>query len=139
MTGKMATSRLTELVEKKMPEIYATAFAEIRERIRKAQYDALKSVNKQLVRLYWDIGRIIVERQASEGRGKSVVERLSVDLRQEFPGVGGFSTQNLWYMRQFYEGYSGNEKLQPLVGEIAWAHNLVFMGKCKNLLVLRRR
>jgi len=134
MTGKRTTSRLTGPVEKKMPAIYATAFAEIRERVRKAQYAALKSVNKQLVGLYWDIGRIIVERQASEGWGKSVVERLSADLRQEFPGVGGFSVQNLWYMRQFYEAYQGNEKLQPLAGEIAWTHNLVIMSKCKDSL-----
>jgi predicted nuclease of restriction endonuclease-like (RecB) superfamily len=85
-------------------------------------------------RPYWDIGRIILERQAAEGWGKSVVERLSTDLRQEFPGVGGFSVQNLWYMRQFYAEYHDNERLQPLVGEIAWAHNLAIMGKCKDLL-----
>jgi len=117
-----------------MPAAYATAFAEIKERIRRAQYAALKSVNKQLVGLYWDIGRIILERQAAEGWGKSVVERLSADLRQEFPGVGGFSVQNLWYMRQFYAEYHGNERLQPLVGEIAWAHNLAIMSKCKDPL-----
>ena len=117
-----------------MPAAYATAFAEIKERIRKAQYAALKSVNKQLVGLYWDIGRIILERQAAEGWGKSVVERLSTDLRQEFPGVGGFSVQNLWYMRQFYAEYHDNERLQPLVGEIAWAHNLAIMSKCKDPL-----
>jgi predicted nuclease of restriction endonuclease-like (RecB) superfamily len=55
-------------------------------------------------------------------------------LRREFPGVAGFSMQNLWYMRQFYLEYSGHEKLQPLVGEIAWAHNLVIMSKCKDSL-----
>jgi hypothetical protein len=64
-----------------------------------------------------------VERQETEGWGKSVVRRLSADLRQEFPGVSGFSTQNLWYMRQLYSGYHENERLQPLVGEIAWAQN----------------
>src|SRR3990172_5185277 len=77
--------------------------SEVKERIRSAQYEALKAVNKELVGLYWDIGRLIVERQDVEGWGKSVVERLSADLRQEFPGVGGFSVQNLWYMRQFYQ------------------------------------
>ncbi len=66
--------------------------------------------------------------------GKSVVEQLSTDLRQEFPGVSGFSVQNLWYMRQFYAEYHDNERLQPLVGEIAWAHNLAIMSKCKDLL-----
>jgi predicted nuclease of restriction endonuclease-like (RecB) superfamily len=60
-----------------------------------------------------------------------VVKRLSEDLRQEFPGVSGFSIQNLWYIRQFYSEFHDNERLQPLVGEIAWAHNLVIMSKCK--------
>lgn len=119
---------------KGLPSAYVTAFAEIKDRVRAAQYAALKSVNKQLVGLYWDIGRIIVEGQTAEGWGRSIVERLSADLRQEFPGVGGFSVQNLWYMRQFYEEYQGNKKLQPLVGEIAWAHNLVIMSKCKDPL-----
>jgi predicted nuclease of restriction endonuclease-like (RecB) superfamily len=63
-----------------------------------------------------------------------VVNRLSADLRQEFPGVKGFSVQNLWYMRQFYSEYHNNERLQPLVGEIAWAHNLAIMSKCKDPL-----
>ncbi len=113
---------------------YPRLLAEIKERIRSAQYQALKAVNRELVGLYWDIGRMIVERQEAEGWGKSVVERLSGDLRQEFPGVSGFSVQNLWYMRQFYSEYHGEERLQPLVGEIAWAHNLAIMSKCKDPL-----
>ncbi len=113
---------------------YPRLLTEIKERIRSAQYEALKAVNKELVGLYWDIGRIIVERQETEGWGKSVVKRLAADLRQEFPGVSGFSVQNLWYMRQFYSEYHDNERLQPLVGEIAWAHNLVIMSKCKDHL-----
>lgn len=63
-----------------------------------------------------------------------MVERLSADLRREFPGVSGFSVQNLWYMRQFYQEYRAAEKLQPLVGEIGWAHNLVIIGRCKDPL-----
>jgi predicted nuclease of restriction endonuclease-like (RecB) superfamily len=84
--------------------------------------------------LYWDIGRMIAERQAQAGWGKSVVEQLSADLRQEFPGISGFSVQNLWYMRQLFLEYNGHERLQPLVGEIAWAHNLTIMSKCKDPL-----
>ena len=116
------------------PSDYPRLLAEVKERIRSAQYAALKAVNTELVGLYWDIGRMIVERQDAEGWGKSIVERLSADLRREFPGVGGFSVQNLWYMRQFYSEYHGNERLQPLVGEIAWAHNLAIMSKCKEPL-----
>ncbi len=116
-----------------VPE-YASFLVEVKERIRKAQYQALKAVNTELVGLYWDIGQMIAERQEKAGWGRSVVESLSADLRREFPGVAGFSVQNLWYMRQFYLEYTGHEKLQPLVGEIAWAHNLVIMGKCKDPL-----
>jgi predicted nuclease of restriction endonuclease-like (RecB) superfamily len=120
-----------------MPEVtpspvdYAQLLAEVKERVRSAQYAALKAVNTELVGLYWDLGRMILERQEQAGWGKSVVERLSQDLRREFPGVAGFSVQNLWYMRQFHMEYRGDERLQPLVGEIAWAHNLVIMSKCK--------
>jgi len=113
------------------PVDYAQLLAEVKERVRSAQYAALKAVNTELVGLYWDLGRMIVDRQEQAGWGKSVVERLSQDLRREFPGVAGFSVQNLWYMRQFHMEYRGDERLQPLVGEIAWAHNLVIMSKCK--------
>ena len=116
------------------PVDYAQLLAEVKERIRSAQYAALKAVNTELVGLYWDLGRMIVERQEQAGWGKSVVERLSQDLRKEFPGVAGFSVQNLWYMRQFHMEYREHEKLQPLVGEVAWAHNLVIMSKCKDPL-----
>ena len=116
------------------PVDYAQLLAEVKERIRSAQYAALKAVNTELVGLYWDLGRLIVERQEQAGWGKGVVERLSQDLRREFPGVAGFSVQNLWYMRQFHMEYREHEKLQPLVGEVAWAHNLVIMSKCKDPL-----
>ena len=106
--------------------------AEVKARILSAQYAALRAVNKELVGLYWDIGRLIVERQKVEGWGKGVVEQLSADLRVAFPGVGGFSVQNLWYMRQFYQEYSATPKLQPLVGEIGWAHNLLILSRCKD-------
>jgi predicted nuclease of restriction endonuclease-like (RecB) superfamily len=117
-----------------MPRDYQDLLAEVKERVRDAQYAALKAVNTELVGLYWDIGRMIVERQEKEGWGKAVVERLSADLRREFPGVGGFSVQNLWYMRQFFMEYREDERLQPLVGDIAWTHNLVILSKCKDSL-----
>jgi predicted nuclease of restriction endonuclease-like (RecB) superfamily len=113
---------------------YAELLKNIKERITAAQYEALKTVNKELIALYWDIGRMIVERQDKESWGKSVVELLSKDLQAEFPGIRGFSMQNLWYMRQFYLNYRGNQKLQPMVGEISWTKNLVIMSKCKDNL-----
>lgn len=110
---------------------YIVLLKEIKDRIRSAQYEALKAVNRELISLYWDIGRMIVERQRKEKWGKSVVEKLSQDLCQEFPGVQGFSPSNLWRMRLFYETYAPHEKLAPLVREIAWAHNIIIMERCK--------
>ena len=100
-----------------LPEDYGSLLLEVKERIRAAQYQALRAVNKELIGLYRDIGRMIARRQEYEGWGKSVVKQLSDDLQQEFPGIKGFSVQNLWYMRQFYQKYH-DRKLQPLVGEI---------------------
>jgi predicted nuclease of restriction endonuclease-like (RecB) superfamily len=117
-----------------LPLDYETLFSEVKERIRAAQYQALKTVNKELVGLYWDIGRMVVARQTGETWGKSIVQQLAGDLQKEFPGIKGFSTQNLWYMRQFYLEYQGIEKLQPLVGEISWSHNLLIMSRCKEPL-----
>ena len=116
------------------PQDYPRLLTEIKERIRSAQYEALKAVNKELVGLYWDIGRMIVERQDVEGWGKAVVEQLAADLRTEFPGVGGFSASNLWRMKAFFEAYNGLEKLAPLVREIGWSHNLAILERCKDPL-----
>ena len=116
----------------KLDEHYNRLLASVKERIRKSQYEALKAVNKELIRLYWDIGRMIMDRQKKHGWGKAIVENLAEDLQKEFPGMQGFSVQNLWYMRQFYLNYNDNAKLQPLVGEISWAKNLVIMSKCKD-------
>ena len=117
-----------------VPADYGALLVAVKERVRAAQYQALKAVNKELVGLYWDIGRMIVGRQVDEGWGQAIVERLADDLQKEFPGIKGFSVQNLWYMRQLYQEYHENEKLQPLVGEIGWSHNLIVLQRCKDPL-----
>lgn len=111
---------------------YGQLLGEIKQRIRSAQYAALKAVNKELIALYWDIGKLIVERQQGTTWGKSIVEQLAKDLRAEFPGISGFSSRNIWNMRNFFLTYHANEKLQPLVAEISWTHNLVILEKCKD-------
>lgn len=111
---------------------YAALLGEIKQRIRSAQYEALKAVNKELIALYWDIGRIIVERQQGETWGKSIVEQLAKDLQAEFPGIGGFSASNMWRMRLFYANYRESIKLAPLVREIGWTHNIIIMERCKD-------
>jgi predicted nuclease of restriction endonuclease-like (RecB) superfamily len=113
---------------------YAALLSEVKARVRSAQYAALRAVNKELVGLYWDIGRMIVERQETAEWGKAVVEQLASDLQTEFPGIGGFSASNLWRMKAFFETYSVQEKLAPLVREIAWTHNLVILQRCKDPL-----
>jgi predicted nuclease of restriction endonuclease-like (RecB) superfamily len=107
---------------------------EIKEKIRQAQLKAMQAVNRELINLYTEIGQMVVEKQEELGWGKAVVENLSKDLQNEFPGAQGFSSRNLWLMRSFFIEYKDNTKLQPLVAEISWSHNIVLMEKCKDLL-----
>jgi predicted nuclease of restriction endonuclease-like (RecB) superfamily len=118
-------------MEKKQQAVpYGKLLQDIKARILTAQYAALKAVNQELIALYWDIGRMITERQKEYGWGKSVVENLSGDLQKEFPGERGYSKDNLWRMRKFHLAYSGHPKLAPLVQEIGWTHNIVIMESC---------
>jgi predicted nuclease of restriction endonuclease-like (RecB) superfamily len=112
---------------------YLVFLKEIKDKITKARITAYKSLNKELIKLYWDIGRSIVEKQEEYGWGKGIVARLSDDLRKEFPGAKGYSAQNLWYMRQFYLEYKDVPNLQQLVGEIPWGQNLVILSRVKNV------
>jgi len=105
--------------------------ASIKEKIRLAQYEALKEVNIQLIKLYWEVGKDISERQ-KESWGESIVTVLSKELQKEFPGISGFSERNLWLMAQFYNEYHEVEFLQPLVAEISWTKHIAIMGKCKD-------
>ncbi|AYN00800.1 YhcG family protein [Chryseobacterium sp. 3008163] len=105
--------------------------SEIKTKVRNAQYEAMKAVNVALINLYWEIGKSISENQ-TENWGKSVVATLSKELQKEFPGVGGFSTTNLWLMMQFYSEYQSDINLQPLVGEISWSKHTVILRKCKD-------
>lgn len=104
---------------------------EITARIRSAQYEALKAVNKEMIALYWEVGKRITEQQTALGWGKSVVENLSRDIQKEFPGIKGFGVSNMWDMARFYTEYQSNEILQPLVGEISWTKHIVILTKCK--------
>jgi predicted nuclease of restriction endonuclease-like (RecB) superfamily len=113
------------------PREYETLLTALKERIRSAQLEALRSVNREQISLYADIGQMIVERQQGETWGKSIVGNLADDLRKEFPGANGFSAANLWRMKSFYEAYR-DEKLAQLVREIGWSHNIAILEKCKS-------
>jgi predicted nuclease of restriction endonuclease-like (RecB) superfamily len=115
-----------------VPLDYASLLREVKQRIRAAQLAALRQVNRELVGLYADIGRLIVSRQEGEIWGKRVVANLARDLQSEFPGAAVFSAANLWRMKLFHETYGADEKLAPLVREIGWSHDVVILEKCKD-------
>ena len=93
------------LVPAGLPADYQAFLESLKTRVQQAQTKAMLSVNRELIQLYWDIGREIVERQDREGWGKSVVDRLAADVQKAFPGMGGFSPVNVWRMRAFYVAY----------------------------------
>ena len=106
---------------------YKDFVVDIKNKIRNSQYEAMKQVNKTLINLYWGIGQEIYNQQQEKGWEKSIVEVLSKELKKEFPDVHGFSSINLWRMRNLYVEYKDNEFLPPLVAEIIWSKNIAIM------------
>ena len=95
-------------------------FDEVIHIIDNARSRAMKAVNAELIQMYWEIGAYVSGRVKDGGWGKSVVADFSEFLQAHYPGTKGFSAQNIWRMKQFYETYCDNEKLSPLVREIPW-------------------
>ena len=120
------------------PTGYTDWLTELKSRIHCAQQRAALAVNRELVSLYWQIGRDILERQAQQGWGAKVTERLAHDLRTAFPGMKGFSRANLMYMRAFAEAWPDAEIVQQLVGRLPWGHNLVLLSKLKDVETRKR-
>lgn len=102
----------------------------IKQRILTARNNAFKSVNWELISLYWDIGKAIMDKLDEKRWGSGVVDNLARDLQAAFPGIRGFSAANLWRMRLFYKTYCSDEKLAQAVREIGWSHNVLIMEKC---------
>ena len=115
------------------PAGYADWLAELKGRIHTAQQRATLAVNRELVLLYWQIGRDILTRQAAQGWGAKVIERLAHDLRTAFPDMQGFSRANLMYMRAFAQAWPDAEFVQQAVGRLPWGHNLVLLTRLKNV------
>ena len=115
----------------KEPE-YKNFLIELKKKIHQSRNNALKSVNKELINLYWEIWKNIAEKINNYWWWKNVVESLSKDLKKEFPWIQWFSKDNLWRMVKFYEFYSKNKKLAPLVQEISWSNNILILEKCEN-------
>jgi len=128
-----------------LPANYGEFLEELKVRIRTAQSRATLAVNRELIRLYWEVGRRIVARQQEEPWGRSVIERLAVDVQREFPGLKGFSPSNFWRMRAFYLAYSasgpflaqpvremGELDVPPAIAVLPWGHNVVLLEKLKD-------
>ena len=100
--------------------------------IKDSRFQMIKLISSETIKLYWIIGRTVSNKVQNENWGKSIVEKLSKDLQIEFPGVRGFSSRNIWRMKNFYETYSTSEIVPPLVAEIGWTQNYMIVEKCKN-------
>ncbi|MCF5086202.1 DUF1016 family protein, partial [Pseudomonas gessardii] len=111
------------------PEGYGDWLKELKKRIHSAQIRASLAVNRELVLLYWQIGQDILTRQAQQGWGAKVIERLARDLRSAFPDMKGFSPRNLKYMRAFAEAWPDVQFVQQAAAQLPWGHNLVLRDK----------
>lgn len=107
---------------------YEEFLRDVKARVRAAQVRAALAVNRELVLLYWGIGRDVLQRQKDQGWGAKVIERLSLDLRREFPDIKGFSPRNLVYMQTFAGAYS-DEFTQQVAAQIPWFHNCTILDK----------
>lgn len=111
---------------------YQTLLASLKQRIREAQVRAGLAVNRELVLLYWSIGREILTRQQAQGWGAKVIDSLAHDLRREFPEMQGLSPRNLKYMRAFAEAWAEEAIVQAPLAQITWYHNLALLEKLKS-------
>jgi predicted nuclease of restriction endonuclease-like (RecB) superfamily len=110
---------------------YTNDFKEILYIINEGRRRAVVSINYALIDTYWNIGRYLSIKTNDSGWGKSVVKNLSEWILQNDPYSKGYSPQNIWRMKQFYETYSDDTKLSPMVRELSWTNHLIIIGQCK--------
>lgn len=109
---------------------YKEIFESIRQEILKSQYKAMQAVNTEMIYMYWNIGKIILD---NAEWGNKFIENLSIDLKTEFPKIQGFSSRNLRNMRNFYREYPNVEILQTLSAKLPWSHNVLLISKIKDM------
>lgn len=112
-----------------LPSGYAKTLEEIKRRIRDERLRVVLAANAAMVLLYWDIGRVILDRQEREGWGAKVIDRLAADLRETFPDMKGFSPRNLKYMRAFAAAWPDRAIVQQAAAQIPWFHHCVLLDK----------
>jgi predicted nuclease of restriction endonuclease-like (RecB) superfamily len=115
-----------------LPDKYQAFLRQLKNRIQSAQIRAATSVNKELVLLYWSIGKDILARQKSEGWETKVIERLATDLTNSFPEMTGFGARNLKYMRAFAEAYPNRQFVQQAVAQLPWGHSIRILELVKS-------
>ncbi len=116
---------------------YTSFIAFLKDKIRSAQIKGAIAVNKELIKLYWDIGKEISEKQEKEGWGSNVLEKVAKDLQNEFPGVEGFSRRNMFRMKALYQAYAKVPQAVAQLGDlpvfsIPWGHNALIIEKIKD-------
>ena len=116
----------------RVPSGYVEWLSEVKARIHAAQQRAALAVHRELLTLYWQLGRDILERQERGGWGAGIVDKVSADLRAAFPAMKGFSRANLMYMRAFAEAWPEADFVQQPVGQLPWGHNLVLLTRIKD-------
>jgi predicted nuclease of restriction endonuclease-like (RecB) superfamily len=114
-----------------LPENYEAVLGEIKRRIQKERLRVVMAANSAMVMLYWDIGRLILERQEHEGWGAKVIDRLSTDLREAFPDMQGLSPRNLKYMRAFATAWPERTIVQEVLAQIPWYHHIALLERCR--------
>jgi predicted nuclease of restriction endonuclease-like (RecB) superfamily len=114
------------------PVGYPELLQELKTRIRTAQVRAALAVNRELVLLYWSIGRDILHRQGTEGWGTGVIDRLARDLQNEFPGIEGFSLRSLKYMRSFAAAWPEEPIVQQVAALLPWGHHMLLLDQTKD-------
>ncbi len=115
-----------------MPENYQLFISQLKEQIKSERFKSVLSANRDMILMYWNIGNLILEQQKNKGWGSKVIDRMSYDLRQEFPDMSGFSPRNLKYMRKFAEAWPNIELVQRSVALIPWRSNITLLDKLDN-------
>ena len=114
-----------------LPSDYVATLAEIKRRVREERLRVVVAASSAMVLLYWDLGRMILERQERAGWGAKVIDRLAADLREAFPDMKGFSPRNLLFMRGFAEACPDREKVKQVVSQLPWGHVVRLVQRVK--------
>ena len=112
-----------------LPEDYAEILIKIKSRIQQERLRVVMAANSAMILLYWDIGKMILERQEHASWGAKIIDRLAKDLQETFPGMKGFSPRNLKYMRAFSVAWPQREIVQEILAQITWYHNIALLEK----------